>query len=61
MEREQHTSALMSKWSGLEDEAMTRETQTPGWSGTKQECSLDGRAANVLSAVGVYCIEFIIL
>lgn len=30
VEREQHASALMSKWSGLEDEAMT-----PGWSGTK--------------------------
>lgn len=38
---EQHTSALMSKWLGLDDEAMTREKQTPGPTGTKQECSSD--------------------
>lgn len=41
----------MSKWSGLDDEAMTRETQTPGWSGTEQECCLDGGGADVISEI----------
>lgn len=56
MEREQHTSALMSKWLGLEDEAMAQETQTPGWSGTKQECCLDGGGADVISETEIYNI-----
>lgn len=48
VERQQHTSALMSKWLGLEDEAMTGETQTPGWGGTKQECCQDGGGVNAV-------------
>lgn len=34
--------ALKSKWMGLDDEATTRETQSPGWSGTKEEFASDG-------------------
>lgn len=34
--------SLKSKWMGLEDEATTRETQSPGWSGTKEEFASDG-------------------
>ncbi len=56
VERQQHTSALMSKWMGLEDDAMTQETQTPGWSGTKQECCLDGGGADAVPEIKIHSV-----
>lgn len=43
---------------GLEDEAATRDTQTPGWRGTKEECCSEGAEAGVMAETGNYHLTF---